>query len=161
LKDVHKYFGPVCITICAVLLTSCAEDVVIDYSQIAPRVIVQSRLSPNAPFTISVTSSLAPDSQSEYEILNDVEVAVVDVTEKTGAGFDLYLENGVYIAPQDFPVAGRSYKVFVLAQGFPTAEATYSIHLSVELVTLRIGVANLDTTKSESTPDKLNLSYDL
>jgi hypothetical protein len=159
LSDVHKNIGPVCILICAVLLTSCAEDVLIDYVNVKPKLIVQSRLSPDTPFAISVTSSLAPDDNSDYLIPEGIEISLVDVTEEHGPVINLYQENGLFVSPLTYPIPGHSYKIFVLANGFPTAEATTGIPEAVELRTGRI--LDLDIVESEVTADKMNLTYDL
>lgn len=139
------------------MLVSCAEDAFIDYSSIKPKLVIQSRLSPDTSFQISITSSQSPIDQGQHIIPDDLAVSLINLS--TGSVVNLYRENGLYVAPLTYPKAGESFKLFVTAPGFTTIETQTSIPQPVELENGR--VLRLSVEESEVTPDKLNVTYDL
>lgn len=153
-----KLSGSVCITLAVVaLLSSCAEEAFVSYDHIKPKLVIQSHLSPDTTFKISITSSLAATDPSEYIIPDDLAVSLINLS--TGSVINLYRENDLYVDPLAYPKAGQSYKLFVNAPGYNGIEAETTIPPTVELESGR--VLNLRLEESEATPDKMNVIYDL
>jgi hypothetical protein len=141
-------------------LASCAEDTLVNYEPLyQPKLVVQSRLSPDTTFQVSVVSNKKPTENGEYEVPSDLKVSLI---RESGSVVNLYLENGVYVAPQSYPVAGESYSLFVTpppGSGYAGVESITSIPRPV---TLAAGeVMDLRLEESVETPDKMNVVYDL
>ncbi len=139
------------------LLGACAEDAFVSYDHIKPKIVVQGQLSPDTTFKISITSSLSPVDDGEYIIPEDMAISLINLS--TGSVVNLYRENGLFVAPQSYPTAGHSYKLFIVAPGYQSIEAQTFIPQAVELENGRI--LNLRVEESEVTPDKMNVIYDL
>lgn len=83
----------------------------------------------------------------------------VSLISSSGSVVNLYRENDLYVDPQAFPVPGESYILIINAPGYKGIEAKTTIPQIVELESYR--VLNLRMEESETTPDKMNLIYDL
>jgi len=158
---VYQNIGTISLIAFTLLFAGCAEDVLIDYQDVPSKLIVQSRLSPDSPFSINISSSLSPVSSTGFGIPDGVQVSLFDVTGEQGPVINLYQENGLFVAPQSYPIVGHSYKIFVVAQNFETVEATTSIPIPVELDAENSRISNFTMVESEVTQNKMNVSYDL
>lgn len=147
---------------CAAICVSCAEDALIDYDHVKPRIVIQSQLSPDSSFSIYVGSSLTATDPGEYQIPEGVTVSLVDVTDPLrGEVINVYPENDRFVAPQKLPKVGHSYKIFVGAPGYTIAEAITRIPEPVHLDVQSSSIRDLKVRTSDASPDKKNVSYKL
>jgi hypothetical protein len=100
----------------------------------------------------------SPIDDDHYTLPPDAKVSIVSLS--SGSVTELYLENGLFVAPQKKPVPGESYSIYVNAPGY-FVEATTSIPQPVELDVELSRIYNLRMEESELTPDKMNVTYDL
>lgn len=140
----------------SMLLASCAEDALVSYEHFAPKLVVHGQFSPDTTFRFSIASTKTPVDGGAYHIPEHLVVSLVDLT--TGSVVNLTQEGGVFTSTAQ-PSLGRAYKLFVNAQGYPAVEAQTVIPYAVGL---RGGeILNLHFEKSDLTPGKMNLLYDL
>lgn len=155
----RKLSGSVCIPFCLVaLLGGCAEDAFLSYENEDPKLVVQAQLSPDASFKISITANQLPTHPGEFSVPLE-EYLNVSLISSTGSVINLYRENDLYVDPLAYPVPGESYTLIINAPGFKAIEAKTSIPQVVELASA--SVLNLHMEESETTPDKMNLVYDI
>ncbi len=155
-----KLYSKTVLSGCLILiLASCVKDVQLDYSAFKPGLVIQGQLTPDTTFAVTIAATLSPNSTTDYRTPDGTEVSLIDVTGTGGEVINLTQNNNKFVSANSYPVIGHSYKVFVNAPGFPTAEATTSIP---DADTVRSGeVVNLRIVPSASNPNIKNVSYDL
>lgn len=129
-----------------------------DYSLVKPKIVIQSRLSPDTSFQVQLSMTKSPIDDGHYTLPPDAKVSIVSLS--SGSVTELYLENGLFVAPQKKPVPGESYSIYVNAPGY-FVEATTSIPQPVELDVELSRIYNLRMVESELTAEKMNVTYDL
>ncbi len=139
------------------MFLSCAGDIDVDYSHVFKRLAIQSRLVPDEPFTIHISSSVLPTDHGGFPVPQDLAVSLIDVT--NGSVITLERQENVYVSPQALPQAGHQYKLFLVAPGYPAVEALTAIPQPVAV--LSGAIENLRYVPSEITDHKMNLTYEL
>jgi len=136
----------------------CGNPIELDYSDFQPKIVINTQMSTDDNFVVSVTTSTTPVSVEEGEVPNGVSVTLKDLS--LGINITLYRENDLFYASNHIRLRpGNSYAIRAEAPGFVTAEAVTTIP---EKLTLHhFNVTDLIVKPSEVTPNKKNVSYNI
>ncbi len=107
-------------------LTSCEEEILIDYIDVEKYVVVNSTFSPNKEFEVNLSfSKNVLDRETEDQWIEDAEIKVL-------RGDGVYLFTPLYVGEGNykvntFPIENQVYRIEIKVEGYPLITASSRI----------------------------------